>query len=63
MIVRRRGDDMRAQPHWRPRTDIVTAPTYADTKFEREPDDHREDGPASSFLRSEATRRGDLGCR
>jgi hypothetical protein len=59
MIVRRRGDDMRAQPHWRPSTAVVTAPTYADTKFEPEPDDHREDAAGGLVLeeRRDAPRR------
>ena len=59
MIVRRRGDDMRAQPHWRPSTAVVTAPTYADTKFEPEPDDHREEAAGELVLeeRSDAPRR------
>ena len=59
MIVRRRGDDMRAQPHWRPSTAVVTAPTYADTKFEPELDDHREEAAGELVLeeRSDAPRR------
>jgi hypothetical protein len=59
MIVRRRGDDMRAQPHWRPSTAGVTAPVYADTKFDPEPDDRREDGAGELVLeeRSDAPRR------
>jgi hypothetical protein len=58
MIVRRRGDDMRAQPHWRPGTAVVTAPTSADTKFEPEPDDRREDAAGELVLeeRSDARR-------
>jgi hypothetical protein len=50
MIVRRRGDDMRAQPHWRPRTAVVTAPSYADTKVERDRDDHGEAEPVEFVL-------------
>jgi hypothetical protein len=59
MIVRRRGDDMRAQPHWRPSTAIVIAPTYANTKFDPEPDDHCEDAAGELVLeeRSDARRR------
>ena len=58
MIVRRRGDDMRAQPHWQPGTAVVTAPTSADTKFEPEPDDRREDAAGELVLeeRSDARR-------
>ena len=59
MIVRRRGDDMRAQPHWRPSTAVVTAPTYADRKFEPEIDDDREDAAGDFVLeeRGDAPRR------
>ena len=50
MIVRRRGDDMRAQPHWRPSTAVVTSPTYADTKPQPQSDDHREDAAGELVL-------------
>ena len=59
MIVRRRGDDMRAQPHWRPTTAIVTAPNYADTTFVPQSDDRREDAASELVVeeRSDAPRR------